>query len=63
MGQDEQGYIGIPRGLCDELMLRCHEADIKCHVEDERTVGKNVLSDSADGTLDFLYPHKSDSII
>lgn len=23
MGQDEHGYIGIPRGLYDELMQRC----------------------------------------
>ena len=42
MGQDEQGYIGIPRGLYDELIQRCCEAGIKCHIEDERTVGKTI---------------------
>lgn len=42
MGQDESGYIGIPRGLYDELMQRCHEAGIKCHIEDERTVGRII---------------------
>ena len=42
MGQDEQGYIGIPRGLYDELIQRCHEAGIKYHIEDERTAGKMI---------------------
>ena len=42
MGQDEQGYIGIPRGLYDELIQRCCEAGIKCHIEDERTVGRSI---------------------
>lgn len=42
MGQDEHGYIGIPRGLYNELMQRCNEAGIKYHVEDKRTVGRTI---------------------
>lgn len=42
MGQDENGYIGIPRGLYDELVKRCDEAGIKYHVEDQRTAGRTI---------------------
>lgn len=42
MGQDEQGYIGIPRGLYDELVQRCDEAGITYHIEDKRTVGRAI---------------------
>ena len=42
MGRDEQGYIGIPRGLHDELIQRCDEAGIKYQIEDKRTVGRAI---------------------
>lgn len=42
MGQDEHGYIGIPRGVYDELIQRCDEAEIKYQIEDERTVGRTI---------------------
>ena len=42
MGRDEQGYIGIPRGLYDELIQRCDEAGIKYHIEDKRMVGRAI---------------------
>ena len=42
MGQDEQGYIGIPRRLYDELIQRCDEAGIKYQIEDKRTVGRAI---------------------
>jgi len=42
MGRDEQGYIGIPRGLYDELIQRCDEAGIKYQIEDKRTVGRAI---------------------
>lgn len=42
MGQDEHGYIGIPRGLYDELIQRCDEAGITCHIEDKRTIGRAI---------------------
>ena len=42
MGQDEHGYIGLPRGLYDELIQRCDEAGIKYHIEDKRTAGRSI---------------------
>lgn len=42
MGQDEQEYIGIPRGLCDILRQRCEEAGIQYHVEDHRVAGRKI---------------------
>lgn len=42
MGQDEHGYIGIPRGLYDELIQRCDEAGIKYHIEDKKTAGRTI---------------------
>lgn len=42
MGQDEHGYIGIPRGVYDELIQRCEVAGIKYHIEDKRTVGQTI---------------------
>lgn len=42
MGQDEHSYIGIPRGLYDELIQRCDEAGIKYHIEDKRAVGRMI---------------------
>ncbi len=42
MGRDEQGYIGIPRGLYDELIQRCDEAGSKYQIEDKRTVGRAI---------------------
>ena len=42
MGQDEHGYIGMPRGIYDELIQRCDEAGIKYQIEDKRTVGRTI---------------------
>lgn len=42
MGREEQEYIGIPRGLYDELIQRCDEAGIKYQIEDKRTVGRTI---------------------
>lgn len=42
MGQDENGYIGIPRGLYRKLIQRCDEAGIQYHIEDKRTVGRTI---------------------
>ena len=42
MGQEEYGYIGIPRGQYDELVKRCEEAGIHYHLEDKRTVGRRI---------------------
>lgn len=28
LGQDENGYIGIPRGLREELVEKCEKAEI-----------------------------------
>lgn len=41
-GKDENGYIEIPRGLLDELIEKCKEADIPYNIVDERAFGKCI---------------------
>ena len=40
LGEDDSGYIALPRGLLDELRQRCEEANIAAEIDDQRTPGK-----------------------
>lgn len=42
LGEDDSGYICIPRGLLDELIMRCTEAGISYAITDERVHGKSI---------------------
>lgn len=42
LGEDDNGYICIPRGLLDKLKEKCDEAQIKIVLEDKRSVGKSI---------------------
>lgn len=42
LGQDEGGYIGIPRGLREELIEKCERAGIAWEEEDERVHGREI---------------------
>ena len=42
LGQDENGYIGIPRGLQEELVEKCEKAEIIWEAEDERVHGNEI---------------------
>lgn len=42
LGQDEGGYIGIPRGLREELIERCERAGIAWEEEDARVQGRGI---------------------
>ena len=42
LGQDEGGYIGIPRGLREELIERCGRAGIAWEEEDARVQGRGI---------------------
>lgn len=42
LGQDENGYIGIPRGLREELVGKCEKAEIIWVAEDERIRGNEI---------------------
>ncbi len=42
LGQDENGYIGIPRGLWEELIEKCEKAEIIWEAEDERVRGNEI---------------------
>ena len=42
LGQDEEGYIRIPRGLLDRLTAKCKEAGITYEVEDNRQFGRPI---------------------
>ena len=42
LGQDENGYIGIPRGLWEELIEKCEKAEIIWETEDERVRGNEI---------------------
>ena len=42
LGTDENGYIGIPRGLKDILLKKCAEAEISVRIEDLRTEGNPI---------------------
>lgn len=42
LGEDEENYISIPRGLMGELTDRCKVAGISCKIDDQRSSGKRV---------------------
>lgn len=42
MGKDVDGYIGIPRGLKDDLLHMCKEAGILYDIADERGKGRPI---------------------
>lgn len=42
LGEDDNGYICIPRGLLDKLKEKCDEAQIEIALEDKRSVGKSI---------------------
>jgi hypothetical protein len=42
LGEDESGYIALPRGVLETLLDHCHQANISYTVEDKRCDGKPV---------------------
>lgn len=42
LGKDKDGYIGIPRGLKEELLAACVKADIPYEIEDAREKGRPI---------------------
>lgn len=40
LGEDDNGYLCIPRGLLDSLLERCKEAEISTETEDRRAEGR-----------------------
>ncbi len=42
MGKDIDGYVRIPRGLRDNLITACKEADINYEIEDHREKGRPI---------------------
>lgn len=42
LGEDDNGYICIPRGLWDRLQEKCLESGIKVQVEDKRCIGRTI---------------------
>lgn len=42
MGKDTEGYICIPRGLRENLISACKEADIEYDIEDHREKGRPI---------------------
>ena len=42
LGEDDSGYIGIPRGLTESLMKKCDNAGIPYQLQDERQKGKII---------------------
>ena len=40
LGEDDSGFLCIPRGLLDEVLACCEEADIPAKIEDHRACGK-----------------------
>ena len=42
LGEDDNGYICIPRGLKDKLEDKCKESSIEIHYEDKRSVGRKI---------------------
>lgn len=40
MGEDDGGFLSIPRGLLDGVLERCKEADIPVKIEDQRASGR-----------------------
>lgn len=42
LGQDENGYIGIPRGLSEILIEKCDKSGIAYCIEDKRSAGRTI---------------------
>lgn len=42
LGRDENGYIRIPRGLFDQLVVMCKKAVITMQVADKRCIGSKI---------------------
>lgn len=42
MGKDTEGYICIPRGLRDNLLASCKEADVEYDISDYREKGRPI---------------------
>ena len=42
LGEDNNGYICIPRGLKDKLEDKCKESSIEIHYEDKRCAGRKI---------------------
>ena len=42
LGYDTDGYIRIPRGLREKIILKCNEADISYDIEDNRQFGRPI---------------------
>lgn len=50
LGEDDNGYICIPRGLIGILVEKCKEAGIPCSIDDKRFEGTAIKADFV-GTL------------
>jgi len=64
LGEDDDGFLCIPRGVLDTLLKRCKEADIPVRIEDKSASGKplNVqftgeLRDNQQAAVKALLPH------
>ena len=42
LGEDDNGYICIPRGLWDKLQEKCLKSGIKVQIEDKRSIGRTI---------------------
>ncbi len=42
MGKDENGYIGLPRGLKEKIIAECENAGIEYDIEDCREKGRPI---------------------
>lgn len=47
LGEDDSGYICIPRGLLEQLIARCKEAGISYTISDKRCVGTAIKAEFA----------------
>ena len=45
LGEDDNGYICIPRGLIDNLIEKCKEAGIPYTIADKRSAGSGIKAD------------------
>lgn len=44
LGEDDNGYICIPRGLLDKLEEQCRKSNIEIQMEDKRCAGRSVAT-------------------
>lgn len=42
LGNDENGYIKIPRGLMEHIVAECDQAEIEYEIEDKRCAGRMI---------------------